>query len=93
MDAAEDDRDLQVQRASPELLADLQASLPPFLWRTRSLPSGQNNKIRRMVRVKETDRIVALVSPLAHFQGRARRSSELTRLLIAGTLSRAATTT
>jgi len=58
MDVAEDDRDLQVQRASPDLLADIQSSLPPFLW--RSLPSAQR-KIRRRVRVKETDRIVALV--------------------------------
>jgi hypothetical protein len=64
MDAPEDDQDVKLQRASHELLADLQASLDPFLW--KSTRSGKR-KIRRRVRVRETDRLVALVGFLILF--------------------------
>ena len=58
MDAPEDDQDVKLQRASHELLADLQTSLDPFLWKLT--PLGKK-RIRRRVRVRETDRLVALV--------------------------------
>jgi hypothetical protein len=58
MDAPEDDQDVKLQRASDELLADLQHSLDPFLW--KATPSGKR-KIRRRVRVRETDRLISLV--------------------------------
>jgi hypothetical protein len=58
MDAPEEDQEVKLQRASQDLLADLQQSLDPFLWKTTA--SGKR-KIRRMVRVRETDRLVALV--------------------------------
>lgn len=62
MDAPED-ADLQVQRASPDLIADLHASLEPFLWRTEpsAITNVKQRRIRRRVRARETDRIVALV--------------------------------
>ncbi len=58
MDAPEDEQDIQLQRSSPELLADLQSSLKPFLWKTTK--SGKT-QIRKRVRVRETDRLVNLV--------------------------------
>jgi hypothetical protein len=58
MDAAEDERDVQLQRASADLLADFTTSLRPFLW--RSVPD-RPPRIRRKVRVKETERLIALV--------------------------------
>jgi hypothetical protein len=58
MDAPEDDQDVKLQRASHELLADLQTSLDLFLWKIT--PLGKR-RIRRRVRVRETDRLVALV--------------------------------
>ncbi|KAG0649301.1 Tubulin-folding cofactor D [Hyphodiscus hymeniophilus] len=60
MDAPEDDQDVKLQRASHELLADLGASLNPFLWKRTQ--SGRR-KIRRRVRVREADRLVALLEP------------------------------
>ena len=58
MDATEDEGDVKLQRASADLLADLQRSLHPFLW--QKLPSGAE-RIRRRVRIRERDRLVALV--------------------------------
>ena len=58
MDAAEDDQDVLLQRTSPELLADLQNSIDPFLWKVSKSGKWQ---IRRRVRVRETDRLVNLV--------------------------------
>lgn len=58
MDVPEDDQDVQVQRASADLLADFQAALKPFLWKTTA---AGNQRIRQRVRVRETDRLVALV--------------------------------
>lgn len=58
MDAPEDDRDIKLQRVSADLLADLDSSLKPFLWKTTSSGSA---KVRRRVRVRATDRLVVLV--------------------------------
>jgi hypothetical protein len=58
MDVVEEDQDVQLQRASSDLLADFESSLQPFLWKT--LENGKL-KIRRKVRARETDRLVALV--------------------------------
>jgi hypothetical protein len=63
MDAVED-ADLQVQRTSPALLAEIRDSLEPFLWRVDQCKDGSGGRrlrIRRRVRTKETDRVVALV--------------------------------
>lgn len=58
MDAAEYEGDVQLQKAASGLLADFDASLQPFLWRT--LDSGKP-RIRRRVRVREKDRLLRLV--------------------------------
>lgn len=58
MDAAEEDQDVRLQRASSDLLADLEGSLEPFLWKKSS---PDNRRIRRRVRVRETERLIALV--------------------------------
>ncbi|KAG9241211.1 tubulin folding cofactor D C terminal-domain-containing protein [Calycina marina] len=64
MDVPED-ADLQVQRASPDLIVDLHISLEPFLWRTdTAAPAGvRTRRVRRRVRAREADRIVALLEP------------------------------
>ena len=58
MDAAEDDRDVQVQKASADWIEDFETSLPQFLYRQQ--PDG-SKKIRRRVRQRDTDRLVGLV--------------------------------
>jgi hypothetical protein len=60
MDAAEDEKDVQLQRQSAELLADLESSIRPFLWRV--VRGEQCDGIRRKVRIRDTDRLVNLVS-------------------------------
>lgn len=60
MDAPDDDQDIRVQKASADLLADLEGSLEDFLWKKSASGKAQ---IRRMVRVKEGDRLVALMEP------------------------------
>lgn len=60
MDAAEDDQDVKLQRASADLLADFQNSLNPFLWKTTK--SGKT-RIRDRVRVRDTARLVNLLEP------------------------------
>ncbi len=64
MDSAEDEQDLKLQRASADLLAELQSALRPFLW--KKVPSG-GTRIRRRVTARETDRLIALVKPLCPF--------------------------
>lgn len=59
MDAAEDEKDVVLERQSADLLADLERSLRPFLWRT--VRGEQREGIRRRVRVRDTDRLVNLV--------------------------------
>lgn len=61
MDATEDS-DLQLERASPNLLSDLAASLPKFLW----LPKrqgliGTSPPARRTVRDTTTGDLIKLV--------------------------------
>lgn len=58
MDAAEDDQDVKLQRASADLLADFQSSLKPFLWKTTK--SGKS-RVRDRVRVRDTARLANLV--------------------------------
>ncbi|RFU24945.1 hypothetical protein B7463_g11392, partial [Scytalidium lignicola] len=60
MDAAEEEQDVKLQRASADLIADFQNSLQPFLWKTTA--DGKLH-IRRRVRSRETDRLVALLEP------------------------------
>lgn len=56
MDAADDDKDVRLQRESGELLEDFENSLHPFLYNVTN--KGQ---LRRRVRIRETDRLTALV--------------------------------
>jgi hypothetical protein len=58
MDAAEDEQDVQLQKAASGLLADFDSVLKPFLWRT--LHNGKL-QIRRRVRARETERLLRLV--------------------------------
>jgi len=58
MDATNDDQDVLLHRSCPDLIADLQKSLDPFLWRTTT--SGRK-QARRNVRAKEATRLVNLV--------------------------------
>ncbi|KAE8442213.1 hypothetical protein EG329_003742 [Mollisiaceae sp. DMI_Dod_QoI] len=60
MDAAEDDQDVKLERASADLLADFQSSLQPFLW--KNTKSGRK-QIRNRVRVRDTARLVNLLEP------------------------------
>ncbi|TVY83990.1 Tubulin-specific chaperone D [Lachnellula suecica] len=59
MDAAADDADIKLQGASADLIGDLERSLKPFLWKT----TKTKTKIRRRVRARETERLVALLEP------------------------------
>lgn len=61
MDAAEQEKDVLLQGSAPDLLDNLQKSLKSFLWN----PSG---KIRKRVKVKETDRLVNLVDYILSLQ-------------------------
>ncbi|KAF7871807.1 hypothetical protein EAF04_003914 [Stromatinia cepivora] len=56
MDAADDDKDVRLQRESGELLEDFEKSLHPFLHNVTN--KGQ---LRRRVRIRETDRLAALL--------------------------------
>ncbi|OBT66189.1 hypothetical protein VE03_05137 [Pseudogymnoascus sp. 23342-1-I1] len=60
MDAAEDDRDIKLQKLSSTFIADFELSLHPFLYRTTAdgVP-----KVRRNVRAREADRLVGLLEP------------------------------
>jgi hypothetical protein len=61
MDAVEEEQDVQLQRASADLLTDFEHSLKPFLYRHSADGTA---RIRRKVRAREADRLVALVRPL-----------------------------
>lgn len=63
MDAPDEEQDVKLQRYSPELLADFESSLQPFLW--RKLPDG-GLKIRKKVRTRDTDRLIGLVRDQFH---------------------------
>lgn len=63
MDAPEQDLDVKLQGASPDLLAGFETALKPFLY--RNLTDGKP-RVRRNVRERELDGLVALVR-LAEF--------------------------
>ncbi|KAL5348414.1 hypothetical protein ACLOAV_006897 [Pseudogymnoascus australis] len=60
MDAAEDDRDIKLQKQSSAFIGDFELALHPFLYRTTAdgIP-----KVRRNVRAREADRLVGLLEP------------------------------
>lgn len=58
MDAAEDDRDIKLQKLSSTFIADFDVSLHSFLYRTAADGTA---KVRRNVRAREADRLVGLV--------------------------------
>ena len=64
MDAPED-RDVKLQRASPDLLADFEASLQRYLWSTRIKTTSPQVKsdlaARRFVSQNQTNRLIKLV--------------------------------
>ncbi|CAL5870911.1 uncharacterized protein PFLUO_LOCUS5152 [Penicillium psychrofluorescens] len=61
MDAAED-RDIKLQRASSDLVADFSAKLPSLLWKSRS-QSGIPDSPRRWTKVTKTEKLVGLLEP------------------------------
>jgi hypothetical protein len=71
MDAAEDDRDIKLQKLSSTFIADFELSLHPFLYRTTA---DGTSKVRRNVRAREADRLVGLVPP--HFTSRDAQSAD-----------------
>ena len=71
MDAAEDDRDIKLQKLSSTFIADFELSLHPFLYRTTA---DGTSKVRRNVRAREVDRLVGLVPP--HFTSRDAQSAD-----------------
>ncbi len=64
-DANDLEQDVVLQRASADLIADLETSLKPFLWKTSK--SGEL-KIRRRVRWRDLGRLEALVRCFKHLQ-------------------------
>lgn len=61
------DEDLKLQRASADLIAELQRCLPHFLYKCISTqstlsPTG-NSPVRRLVRETKTDQLIKLVGP------------------------------
>ncbi|KAJ5620382.1 hypothetical protein N7510_004366 [Penicillium lagena] len=61
MDAAED-RDIKLQRASSDLVAEFSAKLPSLLWKSRS-QSGTSASPRRWTQVAKTEKLVGLLEP------------------------------
>lgn len=57
-DAPEEEQDIQLQKSADKLIAELQAALHPFLWKATK---DEKSRIRRQVRVRDTDSLVALV--------------------------------
>lgn len=59
------DEDLKLQRASVDLIAELQRSLPHFLYKCLSTQSRHsptaNSPVRRLVRETKTDQLIKLV--------------------------------
>jgi hypothetical protein len=58
MDLGELEQDVKLYRTSPELLGDFKKSLEPFLWK---ISKSGKRLIRSRVRIRDTDRLVALV--------------------------------
>lgn len=60
MDAA-NDREVKLQRASGDLLAEFSIKLPLLLWKTRT-QNGQNIRVaRRRTPAAKTEKLVGLV--------------------------------
>ena len=62
------DEDLKLQRASADLIADLQQGIPRLLYtspsaQSKHLPTASNNTIRGLVRQAKTDQLIKLVGP------------------------------
>ncbi|KFY74620.1 hypothetical protein V499_05367 [Pseudogymnoascus sp. VKM F-103] len=77
MDAAEDDRDIKLQKLSSTFIADFELSLQPFLYRTTADGTA---KVRRNVRAREADRLVGLIrgeKVVVRFFGAETRNLEL----------------
>jgi tubulin-specific chaperone D len=66
METAGEEQEIRLQRASADLLADLERSLRPFLWRT---PANGESRIRRKVRFREIRRLLTLVWKYLGSQG------------------------
>jgi hypothetical protein len=69
MDAADEDKDVQLQKQSSQLLADFETSLPRFLWKNLRNEEGHSRRIRRRVRRRDTDRLISLVGQFSTFRG------------------------
>ena len=69
MDATGDE-DLKLQRASADLIAELQRLLPHFLYKSKLTKSGQSSAatgaVRRLVPQTKTDQLIKLVGPCHH---------------------------
>lgn len=68
MDATED-KDVQLQRASSELLLEFESSLPRFLWTSRSksqvtLDQRPSQRLRKTVRSITTAQLIKLVKSI-----------------------------
>ena len=61
------DEDLKLQRASADLIAELQRSLPRFLYKSIPAESGHrsagSSRVRGLVRETKTDQLIKLVGP------------------------------
>ncbi|RMZ08063.1 hypothetical protein D0862_04089 [Hortaea werneckii] len=65
MESNDDDADLQLIKASPSLLSDLQDALPRALWRPAKTDSAPG-RVHSQVRQRDLDNILQLIEP---FQG------------------------
>lgn len=54
--AVEEDDELQLIRASPGLLSDLQTALSKLLWK-----QGGQNRVHQLVRLRDLDHVIRLV--------------------------------
>ena len=62
-----DDEDVKLQRASADLIAELQRCLPRFLYKSESTESKHlptaSSTLRGLVRETKTDQLIRLVGP------------------------------
>lgn len=82
MDTIEDEPDIWLQRASADLIADFNQSLPEFLRKQNGIDDGShgrvNSKLRTRVRVSETRRMAFSV----RINARASHPAELSFSLL-----------
>ncbi|KAK4694736.1 tubulin-specific chaperone D, partial [Lecanoromycetidae sp. Uapishka_2] len=62
MDAAED-QDISLRKSAPLLIAELKASVPRFLWKTKTTDGRPSRRVRLLVHKRKTDQLIQLVSP------------------------------